>query len=115
MPKPDLSSQGALKRLDKQLETFEADRSAKPVPLGMGGGASDGYRLLGQILGGVFGGVGLGWLLDHYAHTRPFGVVGGVLIGSALSIYTTFRTASAMSARAAARTAPATAAGEDDD
>jgi ATP synthase protein I len=50
----------------------------------------------------VLGGIGLGWLVDRFAHTNPFGVVGGLLIGAGLSIYATVRTASRVSERAEA-------------
>jgi ATP synthase protein I len=116
MPEPDTFSQKALKRFDKRLDAFEATRGAKPFSLGMGDSASDGYRLLGQMLGGVLGGIGLGWLVDHFAHTSPWGIVGGLLIGAGLSIYATVRTASAISARAEAKsTRPPPAADDEDD
>ncbi len=90
MPEPEESSHGALSRLDERLDTFEANRAAKPrAAFGIGESASDGYRMLGEMLGGVLGGVGLGWLVDHFAHTSPWGVVGGLLIGAGLSIYAT--------------------------
>jgi ATP synthase protein I len=116
MPKPDESSHRALRRLDQRLEAFEASRGAKPSFMGMGESTGEGFRLLGQLLGGVLGGLGLGWLVDRFAHTTPAGMVGGLLIGGGLSVYAAVRTASAMSAREAAKgpTAPA-AADEDDD
>ncbi|HEX3364416.1 hypothetical protein [Phenylobacterium sp.] len=50
---------------------------------------AQGYRFVGEVVGGVLGGVGLGWLLDHYAKvTAPWGVVGGLLIGTGFSIFT---------------------------
>ncbi|MBS0333364.1 MAG: AtpZ/AtpI family protein [Proteobacteria bacterium] len=48
---------------------------------------AQGYRFVGEVVGGVLGGVGLGWLLDRFAHTQPWGVVGGLLIGSGISIF----------------------------
>ena len=102
MPKPPNDSRDPLGRLDSDLAAFEAGRAKGRLPSGIGGAASDGYRLLGQMLGGVLGGIGLGWLLDRFAHTGPFGVVGGLLIGAGLSIYATVRTASRVSARAQA-------------
>jgi len=92
---------GAIKRLDKRLAALEAQRAAKPALLGRDGGASEGYRLLGRMLGGVLGGIGIGWLLDRFAHTAPWGIVGGLLIGTALSIYAVARSAAAISDRAA--------------
>ncbi len=104
MPKPEESSQGAsqgaLGRLEGRLDAFDAGRAAKPGGQGIGESAADGYRLLGQMLGGVLGGIGLGWLLDHFAHTGPWGVIGGLLIGAGLSIYATVQTASRISAKA---------------
>ena len=111
MPKPEESSQGAsqgaLGRLEGRLDAFDAGRAAKPGGQGIGESAGDGYRLLGQMLGGVLGGIGLGWLLDHFAHTGPWGVIGGLLIGAGLSIYATVQTASRISARAEKNLAPA--------
>src|SRR5258707_15666334 len=116
MPKPDESSEGALKRLDNQLDAFEASRTAKPLSMGMGGGSgSEGFRMLGQILGGVLGGLGLGWLVDHFAGTTPLGVLSGLLIGAVLSVIAAVRQATAISAKAAAAGPPARAVADDDD
>lgn len=115
MPKPDESRDG-LKRLDKQLDAFEASRTTKPLSMGMGGSASEGFRLLGQILGGMLGGLGLGWFADRLAGTAPFGLLSGLLIGTALSVFVAVRTATAMSARVAAKAPPAVDVdGTDDD
>jgi ATP synthase protein I len=115
MPKPDDSSRGALDRFDKQLDAFEASRATKPRIMGMGESASEGFRLLGQLLGGVLGGLGIGWLVDHLAGTSPIGVVTGLLMGAGLSIYWAVRTAMAISARAAADRPPAPPVADDDD
>jgi F0F1-type ATP synthase assembly protein I len=71
MPKPDESSHRALRRLDKRLDTFEASRAPKTPVVGSLGASSDGYRMLSAMLSGVLGGLGLGWLLDQVAHTKP--------------------------------------------
>jgi len=115
MPKPDESSHRALRRLDKRLEAFEASRAPKAPAQGSMGASSDGYRMLGELLGGVLGGLGLGWLLDRVAHTSPWGVVGGLLIGSGISVYAAVRTAMAMSARASQGSAPAPSAPDDEE
>ncbi|MGI8840850.1 MAG: AtpZ/AtpI family protein, partial [Caulobacteraceae bacterium] len=102
MPKPEESSQGAsqgaLGRLEGRLDAFDAGRAAKPGLLGTAQSAGQGYRLLGQMLGGVLGGLGLGWLVDRFAHTGPWGVLGGLLIGAGASVYATVQTASRISA-----------------
>jgi ATP synthase protein I len=103
MPESEESSHRALERLDKRLEAFESGRAVKPGSSGVGESAADGYRMLGEMLGGVLGGVGLGWLVDHFAHTSPWGVVGGLVIGAGLSIFATVQTALRISAKAAAK------------
>ncbi|HEX7760180.1 MAG TPA: AtpZ/AtpI family protein [Caulobacteraceae bacterium] len=115
MPKPDESSERALRRLDKRLDTFEASRAPKVPAQGPMASTSDGYRMLGEMLGGVLGGLGLGWLLDRVAHTSPWGVIGGLLIGSGLSVFVVVRTALAMSERASAKSAPAPSAPDDEE
>lgn len=92
-PAPNKADRDALSRLDEALQAFEVERRKPPSLLGVGGAAGAGYRVLGQLLSGVLGGVGLGWLMDHFAHTRPWGVVIGVFGGAALSIYSTVRMA----------------------
>ncbi|MGI9169824.1 MAG: AtpZ/AtpI family protein [Caulobacteraceae bacterium] len=72
------------------------------------------------MLGGVLGGLGIGWLVDRFAHTGPWGVLGGLLIGAGVSVYATVQTASAISARSAERGAektlgPAPAVPDDDE
>jgi ATP synthase protein I len=115
MPKPDEPSEGALKRLDSKLDAFEASRTTKPFAMGMGGSASEGFRLLGQILGGMLGGLGLGWFADRLAGTQPAGLLGGLLIGTALGVFAAVRQAAAASATAAAKAPPASDVSDDDD
>jgi len=115
MSDPDESSRRALNRLDRRLGAFDDSRRAKTSGTGLGGEAGGGYRLLGQMLGGVLGGVGLGWLVDHFAGTGPWGVLGGLAIGVGASLYATVRTALRMSARAEAKMGPVAPAGDGDD
>ncbi len=114
MPEPD-DDRGALKRLDERLDAFEAERRKPPSMLGAGKEAGEGYRLLAQMLGGVLGGLGFGWLVDRLAHTAPWGVVVGLVIGAFLSIFSTVQTASRISARAAAAEKSLPRAPEDED
>ena len=103
-----------LRRFDRDLTAFESSRQ-KSVSSGWGG-ATDGYRVLGQILGGVFGGVGVGWLIDHFLHTpHHLGIVGGLMIGSGLSIFSAIRTASRVSAKVVATNGPAPSVPDDDE
>jgi len=91
---PQDSREDPLGRFDKELDAFEASRRRKPVVNFIGGEGSDGYRLAGQMLGGILGGVGLGWFFDRLMHTAPWGLVSGLLIGAGLSIYSVVASAS---------------------
>jgi ATP synthase protein I len=113
MPTSNDPGHDPLRRLDERLTAFDTGR--RKARTGAGFEAADGYRLLGQMLGGMFGGTGLGWLLDRFAHTSPFGVVGGLLIGTTLAVVTTIRTANRMSARAQTTLPPAPPAPTQDD
>ena len=103
MSQPDDDSQEALKRLQNRLDTFEGQRAPK---VEAGGSAEssmgDGYRLLGEVIGGVLGGLGLGWVVDYFAHTTPFGMVVGLLLGTAASAYAAVKSGERMG-RAAAK------------
>lgn len=47
-----------------------------------------GFMLLGQVTGILLTTAILGWLLDEFAGTRPFGLAGAVLIGSVVATIT---------------------------
>ncbi|HEY1560186.1 MAG TPA: AtpZ/AtpI family protein [Caulobacteraceae bacterium] len=113
MPEPDETSRGAFDRLDQKLDRFEASRRTKPFSIGIGDAGSGGFRMLGQMLGGVLGGLGLGWLVDHFAGTSPFGLLIGLMVGLVVSLVMVVRTALAMSAKAG--TPPPAAPDDDDD
>lgn len=102
MSDPDEESQAALRRLQNKLDTFEGERAPK-TPTGDSAERSmgDGYRLLGEVIGGVLGGLGLGWLVDRFAHTTPFGLVIGLLLGTAASAYAAVKSADRMGRPAA--------------
>ncbi len=113
VPKSGRETRDPLARLDSELASFEASR--QKAPSASSGEAGAGYRLLGQMLGGVLGGIGLGWLVDHYANTSPWGLVLGLLIGAGLSIYSTVRTASRMGAKFETKPEPIAPVSDDDD
>ena len=101
MSQPDEESHEALKRLDKRLETFDAGRAPRTAAGGSAeSGVGQGYRLLGEVIGGVLGGLGLGWAVDYFAHTTPIGIVVGLLLGTAASAYAAMKSAERMNAAA---------------
>ena len=66
-------------------------------------------------MGGVLGGVGLGWLVDHFAGTTPFGLIGGLLIGGGVSIFAAVTSAAKASRIAMERQAAAPSVPNDED
>ena len=101
MPKADEPNDKALQSLDARLDAFEAKKAAElPVRAEHEKSSQDGYRLLADLIGGVLVGLGFGWLLDRYAGTGPWGMVGGLLIGMGSSIYIVVRKATKLSAQA---------------
>jgi ATP synthase protein I len=103
MPKADEPNDKALESLDARLAAFEAKKAAEaPKRAEHEKSSQDGYRLLADLIGGVLAGLGLGWALDHYVGTEPWGMVGGLLIGIGVSIFTVVRKATKLSAQASA-------------
>ncbi|HUO22999.1 MAG TPA: AtpZ/AtpI family protein [Caulobacteraceae bacterium] len=115
MTVPDPQDGKAIDRLGDKLKAFEAKRGGGGSAIGDESGIGEGYRLLGSLLGGVLGGVGFGWLFDKFAHTAPWGMIGGLLIGTVAAIVSVVRTAGRMSDKAAAASGPARPAPEDDE
>jgi len=117
MPHPDDQRDEARKRLDEGLNAFDKKR-ARPDPLfgrGDAGSMGEGYRLLAGLIGGGLAGLGLGWTFDYFAHTSPLGLVGGLLLGLALSIVSAVRSAAQMSARSVKEKGVAPPVPDDDD
>ena len=96
MTAPEDPTEEALRRLDDRLGALEASQTRKVVSFEPGGSGAA-YRLVAELVGGVLGGLGFGWLLDRFLHTAPFGLIGGVLIGAGLGVVLVVRSASALS------------------
>ncbi len=83
---PDDQATDELKDLDERLKAIEA-RKRKTVDTSVEVGANQGFQALGELLGGILGGLGLGWLSDHYLHTTPWGMIVGSLLGMVAAVY----------------------------
>ena len=114
MPEPDEPRDEALKSLDKRLAAFEAERSPPGQAVSQRA-MGQGYRFLGEVVGGVLGGLGFGWLVDRIAHTAPFGLIGGLLVGVGASTFVAIRGAGAWAKAESARAGSLPSAPDDED
>lgn len=74
----------------RQQQTAETDHSdgAKTVS-----GYGFAFRIATDLLGGVIGGAGLGWLLDRWLGSSPLGLVILFFIGAIAGMWNVYRTA----------------------
>lgn len=114
MPKSDDQSEEAFTRLEARLDAFEAERAQPSSPLGGMGGMGAGYRMMWEIVSGLLGGAALGWAFDYFAGTAPWGVAGGLVIGTAVAVFLAARSAARMGAKSLAEN-PAQPVPFDDD
>ena len=85
-PPDETSGDDALKDLDKRLKAAES-RERKPTESGAEVGVNKGFQALGELVGGILAGLGLGWLSDHFLHTTPWGMIIGTLLGMVAAVY----------------------------
>lgn len=85
-PANEPSDEYRLKALDDKLKRLEALKTKQTeIPSEVGG--DRGMQVLGELLAGIIGGLGLGWLFDKHIGTMPLGIIVGVLLGMVSSIY----------------------------
>ena len=114
MPHSNDPPDKALASLDQRLGAAEAAQARRVSPE-THAAMAQGYRFVGEVVGGVLGGVGLGWLLDRFAHTQPWGVVGGLLIGTGFSISVAVMAAARANKTALDAAGPSAPASADED
>ena len=76
---------------------------------------AQGYRFLGEVVGGVFMGAGAGWLADRFITPSPLGLVIGLIAGSGLSIFVAVRTAARTTQEAAEKAGRLPSVPDDED
>jgi ATP synthase protein I len=99
MAKPHDQRDEASSDFEKRLEGLEAQRS-KTATYAAGKSLNEGYRLVASLISGVLVGLGLGWLIDRFAHTSPWGLIGGLLVGIGVSLFNVVRVSARMSKQA---------------
>lgn len=103
MSQPTESREEAIARLSKSASALEArTRTEAVASVEAQKITSQAWRIVAELVGGVFIGLGIGAGIDWMFDTRPAGIVGGVLLGFALSIFMARRTANRLMAEAKA-------------
>ncbi len=84
--------------LEARLAAAKSREEQRGKPAG-GVGADAGYRMgnrvLADLIGGIGGGAFIGWVIDHFARTTPW----GLLVMMALGIFVAFRNIIRMASR----------------
>lgn len=92
---PDEDLERRRRDLESVLAAREAGRQAEQKRAG-GGGAS-GYgqavKLSSEFIAGVAVGAGLGWIVDRFAGTSPFGLIVFLLLGFGAGVLNVMRSA----------------------
>lgn len=97
------SREEAIKRLTESASAMEARNARQLSPEAAGqAAAGQAWRILADLFGGVFVGLALGFIVDRFAGTGPWGLIGGVLLGFAVSVFMAWRTAQRLMAQAKA-------------
>ena len=97
------SREEAIKRLNESASALEGrtkvEQSAEFAAHSVTGQA---YKIIAELLGGVIVGIAIGFGVDRVFGTAPWGLIGGVLLGFALSLWMARRTANRLMAQAKA-------------
>lgn len=97
------SREEAIKRLSESASNLEARTRTEAVASAEAQKiVGQAWRIVAELVGGVFIGLGVGAGIDFLFGTRPAGIVGGVILGFALSLFMARRTANRLMAEAKA-------------
>ena len=109
--KPD----GEAKSLDTRLAAAEAAQTRR-VSGDSHQAMAQGYRFMGEVVGGVFMGAAAGWAVGNFT-VVPMGLslVVGLLLGAGLSIFVAVRNAARMQKEALAKAGPLPSVPDDED
>lgn len=87
-------------RLQQLKGKIEAQRASEAKRAGRGSGSSGTFKGVGQALrlssefiGGIAVGTGIGWLLDEWLGTSPWGLIIFLLLGFAAGVVNVLRSA----------------------
>jgi len=78
-------------KLDKASEEARAAERAQPSNEVNAQGMRLAFRIVGEFVSGVLVGAGLGWLLDHWLGTSPWGMIVLLLLGFVAGVLNVLR------------------------
>ncbi|MFN3536644.1 AtpZ/AtpI family protein [Brevundimonas sp.] len=97
------SREEAIKRLNARASDLEAATAQKTAEaISATAVTSQAYKIVAELIGGVLLGVAIGFVVDRFAGTTPWGLISGTFLGFGLSIYMARRTANRLMAQAKA-------------
>ena len=102
------------KSLDQRLAAAEAAQ-ARRASGDSHRAMAQGYRFIGEVVGGVFMGAGAGWLADRFVTPSPLGLVIGLFAGAGLSIFVAVRAATGTTKDATDKAGPTPGAADAED
>ena len=80
--------------LEERLKSAQEREEMRKQPQ-FNTGADDNYRMgnriLAELIGGIGGGAFLGWVIDHFAGTGPWGLLVVMLLGIVVAFRNIFR------------------------
>ena len=116
MSLPPESREEAIARLTKSASDLET-RTTRQVSHEAAGhaAASQAWRILADLFGGVFVGLAIGFVVDRFAGTAPWGLIVGVLLGFGVSIWMARQTANRLMAQAKREGEPQAVPFDDED
>ena len=95
MQKPE--ERASLKDLDARIKAVRQRQEYAAGPAARGKvdaqGWGFGMRLASELVGGIVGGIGFGWLLDYWLDTGPFFLILLFFLGSVAGIVNVYKTA----------------------
>ena len=120
MSKPPLPPTGesreeALRRLADSASSLEARQQSAAHHAAGERAAGQAWRILADLFGGVFVGLAIGFVVDRVFGTGPWGLIGGVLLGFAVSVWMAWLTAQRLMAQAKLEGEPKSVPFDDDE
>jgi len=114
MPPPDNLHHEQRKQLEARLNAVEAAQAQKESG-DSHRAMAQGYRFVGEVVGGVFLGAAAGWLFDHFTGAAPLGLIVGLFGGAGFSIFVAVKTAARTTKQAVEDAGPLPSVPNDDE